>query len=370
MRQAQKAHIPLSGQSPAPFLYSLILCLMTAGCASPSWYSQAISGHYALMDKREDIQSILDDPATDAERVRELELALQIREFAVERLHLPDNDSYTQFVETGQDAVAWNVVAAPEFSLDARKWCFLVSGCLPYRGYFKREPAEKFATRLENDGYDTAISPAIAYSTLGWFDDPMMDTMFRYSDEQLAAFIFHELAHQQLYVKGDGAFSEGYASFVEETGVALWLESTGQAEKLPGWRKREKAGQQMDALLRATRGELAALYASDLPEKTMREQKSKVFDRLRDAYESMVEDQWNGHSYYASLIDAGPNNARLALVGTYRGGACAFRNLYRSANGEMHRFQRLAAEKAGLPAEQRSAWLDQPCEAIASGSDL
>jgi predicted aminopeptidase len=353
-----------------PGLIIVLPFVHLSGCAAPSYYSQAISGHLSLMNKREDIDEILDRRSTDQELARELELSKEIRQFAVTRLYLPDNDSYTQFVSTGQDAVTWNVVAAPEFSFEPRQWCFMVSGCVPYRGYFKIDAADKFAQKLADDGFDTTVSPAIAYSTLGWFDDPLLDTMFQYSDEQLAAFIFHELAHQQLYVKGDTAFNEAYASFVEETGVRMWLESSGRTEILPQWLKLEKASLQFNALLQDTRGRLEILYASGRGKQQMREEKSLVFDELREAYRSLVETQWDGRSYYQSLLSRELNNARLALINSYQGGACAFEKLYRSANGDMARFHQLAADKAALDGEQRSSWLNQRCDVIASNGDL
>jgi len=367
MSQAQKLRPALW---VLPALLVFLPFFQLGGCAAPSYYSQAISGHLGLMNKRQDIDTILEADSIDPELARELELSVEIREFAVTQLYLPDNDSYTQFVRTGQDAVTWNVVAAPEFSLEPRNWCFMVSGCVPYRGYFKIESAEKFARKLAQDGFDTSVSPAIAYSTLGWFDDPLLDTMFQYSDEQLAAFIFHELAHQQLYVKGDTAFNEAYASFVEETGVRLWLENTGRLEQLPDWLKLEKAALQFNALLQDSVARLNTLYASGLPEDQMRENKSAVFGDLREAYRSLVDTQWRGRSYYEALLSRELNNARLALINSYQGGTCAFEKLFAEAGEDIARFHQLAIEQAALGSEQRSSWLNQPCEAIASNGDL
>ena len=322
------------------------------------------------MAKREDIDQVLASGSIDPETARELELAVEIREFAISRLALPANDSYTQYVPTGKDAVTWNVVAAPEFSLEPRQWCFMVSGCVPYRGYFKRAKAENFARKLADDGLDTTVSPAMAYSTLGWFDDPLLDTMLRYSDEQLAAFIFHELAHQQLYVKGDAAFNEAYASFVEETGVGLWLESTGRASRLPGWRRQEKASLQVNFLLQETRTKLEKLYLSGLPDGQMRERKSLAFEEMRDAYLLLVETQWDGLNYHPSLLSGEMNNARLALINSYQGGVCAFEDLYRSAGADMSIFHQMAAAKARMESGERTSWLNQPCNVIASNGDL
>jgi len=338
------------------------LLLHSAGCAGPSYYAQAISGHLGLMRQREDIHQILDSGAADPELARELRLAMEIREFAVSELGLPDNGSYTQFVDTGRDAVSWNVVAAPEFSLQPRQWCFLVSGCVPYRGYFKREAADRFAEKLAGDGLDVSVSPAAAYSTLGWFDDPLLDTMLSYGDEQLAAFLFHELAHQELYVKGDTAFNEAYAGFVEESGVQLWLESTGNTDRLPGWKERRQASLQFNALLQETRQVLEAEYRSGEPEASMRENKARIFAQLRENYQVLVGETWKGRSYYESWFTRDLNNAQLALVNAYQGGACAFERLFAEAGGDLARFHQLAAGKAALDSASRTEWLDQPCD--------
>ena len=313
------------------------------------------------MRQREDINTILDSDSIDPERARELELSIDIRDFATSHLLLPDNGSYKQYVQTGQEAVTWNVVAAPEFSLKPRKWCFIVSGCVSYLGYFKIEDAERLAGKLRASGFDTTVSPAIAYSTLGWFDDPLLDTMFRYSDEQLAAFMFHELAHQQLYVRGDTAFNEAYASFVEETGVRLWLEHSGNTDRLPGWLKLERAGIELNELIRDIRKKLGELYSSDLPEVRMREEKSALLDGLNEAYRALVESRWDGHGYYDSTFSRPMNNARLALLNSYHGGACAFSQLYHAAQGDMARFHQLAKDKASLDTNQRDEWLQQSC---------
>jgi predicted aminopeptidase len=347
-----------------------LFLLLSAGCAGPSYYTQAVSGHLQLMGKRENIQAILDQGAADPELRRELELALEIRAFATAELGLPDNDSYTEFVRTGRQAVSWNVVAAPEFSLDARQWCFLVSGCVPYRGYFEQDKAARFAIRMEEKSWDVTISPAIAYSTLGWFDDPLLDTMLQYSDEQLAAFIFHELAHQQLYVKGATGFNEAYAGFIEEAGVRQWLQATEHDELMQRWKSMEKASARFNSLLLTTRGRLAEVYDSGRSDTAMRAHKKAIFSEMESEYMALVDQQWGGENYFKSWFSRELNNARLALINSYHGGVCAFRNLYESVGRDIRQFQQKAVEKAALGKQQRSAWLRQPCATIASGRDL
>jgi predicted aminopeptidase len=346
------------------------LAATLAACAGPAYYTQAISGHFSLLRSQENISDILARDDTDPALAVKLEQALEIRRFAEDELGLPGNRSYTRYAATGREAVAWNVVAAPEFSLEPKKWCFAVSGCVPYRGYFEKAAAQRFAGRLEESGYDVAVSPAVAYSTLGWFDDPLLDTMLEYSEEQTAAFIFHELAHQQLYVRGDTAFNESYAMFIEEMGVELWLAGTGRADRLPEWRRQRSAALQFNALLRSARARLAEEYRSGRDDAEMRQNKAALFDELKVAYRALVDGPWLGQNRFGSWFRSEPNNARLALVTSYHGGACAFEKLYREAGRELARFQALAAEKAELGKADRRAWLEQACEVIASGPDL
>jgi predicted aminopeptidase len=359
-------------------LLQVLGVLQLAACAGPTYYAQAIGGHLELMRQREPVAEVLASdaadpgPGVDADPGlrQKLVLAQEIRAFGVSRLGLPDNGSYTQFVRTGRDAVTWNVVATPEFSMTPRRWCFLFAGCLPYRGYFEQASADRFAERLAADGLDVAVSGASAYSTLGWFEDPLLDTMLRYGEERLAAIIFHELAHQRLYVEGDAAFSESYASFVEEEGVALWLRESGRSDRLPAWRKERAAARQFDAILRRARSSLAEVYASDQAPDARRDAKEAVFAALRADYRALVNEHWGGRDRFGGWFESELNNARLALLDTYRAGMCAFEALYREAGEDMRRFHELADARAALDRKARHAWLEQDCDGIASRGEL
>lgn len=348
----------------------LCLALVLGGCATPSYYAQAVSGHWGLMKQRVEIDALLQDPRTDRELAAELRLALSIRDFGIHELGLPDSDAYRQYVATGQNAVTWNVVAAPEFSVRPRRWCFLVSGCVPYRGYFSEADANRFADTLRNRGYDVSVTPATAYSTLGWFDDPLLDTMFRHGEASLAGTLFHEMAHQALYVKGDTAFNESFAGFVETVGVERWLQARGAARELVQWQKAEAASLQFTSFLQEQRRQLAALYTLPLEGPEMRQRKQAFFDALYAAYQQMVQKDWQGADYFRGWFDGELNNARLALVSSYHGGQCAFAGLYREAGENMRRFIDLASEKSRLSRSRRSEWLQQPCAVIASAGDL
>jgi len=340
----------------------LISVFLLAGCAGPAWYAQAVSGHLALMTQRRDISEILVENSVEPALQQDLKLTLEIRSFAIDQLGLPNNGSYTQFVQTQRHAVTWNVVATPEFSLVAKRWCFMIAGCVSYRGYFKQHNAERFANKLEQKSYDVTISPAIAYSTLGWFDDPLLDTMLQYPDEQLAAFIFHELAHQQLYVKGDTAFNEAYASFVEETGVRVWLHSMGRDDLLVNWQSMNTASIEFNNLLQNTREQLNEIYISGVNQTEMRALKKLVFSKMKTRYQALVNEHWGGINHYSSWFSLELNNARLALMKLYHGGSCAFEKLYESAGGNIMLFHQLATDRAALGTEERTAWLNQSCD--------
>ena len=348
----------------------LILLLLLTGCSGPGYYLQALSGQWKLLHARQDVQDLLDNPAVSAELSSRLQTASQILVFAGKSLDLPANGSYSSYVEIDNDALVFNVIATREFSLQAKKWCFLVVGCLPYRGYFKQQKADKYAENLRAKGMDVFVSPASAYSTLGWFRDPLLSTMFSFSDTRLAAYLFHELAHQRLFKKGDALFSEGYASFVEETGIRLWLESNQRQDDLDQWLKLQAAGEDFTGLIHNVREELISLYHSSSPEAAKRSLKATILNSFTHSYTRLRTEKWHGNNYFSTWFERPPNNALLALFNTYSGSRCAFQNLLDMANGDLYEFHRLAEKKSGLKQSERGLWLRQDCAGIASTSNL
>jgi predicted aminopeptidase len=341
-----------------------------AGCAGPGYYLQATSGHWQLMRARQDVAGILASPDSDPALVRKLRLAAGILEFAGTELGLPRSDSYAEFVATGRDAVAWNVVATPEFSLAPRAWCFPVAGCVPYRAYFDPEKARRAADRLAAKGMDVAVSPVTAYSTLGWFDDPLLDTMLNGPETRLAATLFHELAHRRLYLKGQTAFSESYARFVENAGVKAWLRSTGRTEDLHEWGNFMHASAAFNELLQQYRDRLASLYATDTAASEKRADKAGILSDLASSYTGLRDTGWQGRDYFAGFFSHPVNNAHLALVASYEAGQCAFSNLFREAGGDFREFHRLAEVRAGSGADGLADWLAQGCADIAPKHNL
>jgi predicted aminopeptidase len=287
-----------------------------SSCVFP-YYMQALGGQVGLLRKRVPIERLIQDPSLDSTTRERLELVTEVRAFAVSRLNLPDSKSYTSYVDLGRDYVVWNVVAAAEFSVEPLTWCFPVAGCVSYRGYFKQENADKFAKRLSDRGYDTFTGGSPAYSTLGHFDDPVLNTMLTGGDVNIAATLFHELAHQRLYIKGDTELSESFATAVEQYSVEAWLESRNQTAALARYLEGLRRQKQFADLVRRQRDRLSAVYAAGPDPATMRQAKSDAFRWMREEYE-LLKSEWGGIGGYDRFIDSDLNNASLAAVTSYQ----------------------------------------------------
>jgi predicted aminopeptidase len=229
----------------------------SSGCTGISYYAQSLNGHLQIVSARQPVDELIDDPSKPDALRAQLALASDIRQFATDKLALPENDSYRSYVDTHRDYVTWAVFAAPELSLQARIWCFPVYGCVPYRGYFSEERANKFAEEMQRKGLDTYVGGITAYSTLGRLSDPLLNTMFRHDETYLAGLVFHELAHQQVYVADDTAFNEAFATVVETTGVSKWLNDTGDRAALRRYRASQKYDADFLALVSEARDEVA-----------------------------------------------------------------------------------------------------------------
>ncbi|HSC15172.1 MAG TPA: aminopeptidase [Gammaproteobacteria bacterium] len=291
------------------------LAVATTGCAA-TYYWQAIGGQIELLRKREPIEEVIADPAVDAKLKTTLARVETMRRFAVDELLLPSNDSYTTYVELDRPYVVWNVVATEEFSVEPRRWCFPFAGCVAYRGYFDKAGAERFAANLAEDGLDTYSGGSTAYSTLGYFDDPVLSSMVAGGDQYVASLLFHELAHQLLYVKSDSEFSEAFAMVVEEIGTERWLSAHGTPADLARYRTRRQRREQFGELISAQQARLRALYASGAPPEQLRADKQRAFETLRREYEAL-KTTWDGNTDYDAWFAQPLNNAALASVATY-----------------------------------------------------
>jgi predicted aminopeptidase len=347
----------------------LIAWLPLSGCGTLGYYTQAMSGHFSLMSARVPIEQVLADPeTTDFERDR-LRVALQARAFAIEELGLPDNGSYTRYVRLDRAAVVYNVFAAPEFSLQPRTWCFPVAGCVVYRGYFSLDKANQKAAQLAAQGDDTWVGGVAAYSTLGRFEDPLLSTMLYREDARLAGLLFHEMAHQLLYVKNDSAFNEAFATMVEEEGVRRWLTSAGRDEEFAAWKSFGARVQSFERLLARTRVRLQEIYSSGAPEPEMRLAKAEAFARLERDYDAL-KTSWDGWDGYDRWFEAPPNNARLVPVATYRGLVPAFRILLHQADGDLQAFYAACRRLGKLSQQDRDAEFQRLLAVAGTGAGI
>jgi len=303
-----------------------------------SYYTQAIGGHLKVMANARPIDDWLADPATDAQLRERLETARRIRAFASKQLGLPDNGSYLAYADLNRPAVVWNVFAASAFSVEPKAECFPFTGCVSYRGFYAEADARRHADKLRQDGYDVYVGGVPAYSTLGWFDDPLLSTFIRYPDAQLARLVFHELSHQLVYAKGDTTFNESFAVTVEQEGVRRWLAAEGRTGELEEFRATQERRREFAQRVKQTRERLAVVYGSSLPNEAMLEQKRGEWQRLRQSYTG---------------IPAEPNNAFLASIAAYTELVPAFEQLL-AESGSLQAFYQRTKALATKPAEREA----------------
>ena len=326
------------------------------------WYGQAVRGQLELLAKRESIEAMLSDPTLPEATKRKLQLALDVREFATRELGLPDNDSYRSYVELDRAAVVWNVLATPEFSIEPETWCYPLVGCLAYRGWFRQESALRQAAKLREQNLDVRVSPVAAYSTLGRFDDPVTSAMLAWDDPRLAGLILHELAHQQIFVPGDTAFNEAFATAVERAGLDRWLRERNDPETAERVAASRALDEELTSMMLATRRALAELYARPLESDAMRAAKAQQFEMLKTRYTEFR--QRTGTTRYNRWMARDLNNADLALIATYERGVSAFGALLAEYDGDFAGFFEAVDRLAEQPAEAREAFL-HPCRTTA-----
>lgn len=333
------------------FARLVLLSALAAASLTGCYLLQAANGQMEIVARRRPIAAVLADPQTPASLRERLQYVSAARDFASRELALPDNGSYRSYADLERPFVVWNVFATEKLSVEPLRWCFPIAGCVVYRGYFDEDDAQRFARRLRLRGYDTAVGGVPAYSTLGHFDDPVLNTMLGWSDVQLAATLFHELAHQVAYAPGDSQFNEGFATVVEEIGVERWLTARGRLQELHAWRVQRERHAQFVQLLFDARERLRALYASSTSLEHKRDRKQYEFGRLKLAYQQ--QERGRDFAGYERWFDRTLNNAHLVSAATYYGCTPQLQGRLAALDGDLRRFYEDARRWAALPTEQR-----------------
>jgi predicted aminopeptidase len=356
-----------AARKAGPLALGLAVLAGSSGCTTTAYLLQAAGGEWHVMHSRKPIVQVIDDPQTPPSMIRELAEVRAARDFASRVLKLPDNASYRTYVKIDRPYVVWNVVAAPALSVEPKTWCFPIAGCVAYRGYFSEKSARAFAARLKRQGYDVVVEGVPAYSTLGKLPDPVMSTMMRYGSDELAAMIFHELAHQLLYVPDDSRFNEAFAVTVEEEGLKRWLEHQGRPIRIAELDRQRAVDGAFIALLRLTRARLAQLYASDAPRRTKLRRKRQIFAELAANIRTLEHGLQVHSPVYDDWIAQGLNNAQLASVSTYYDCVPGFERLLQREDDDLPRFYDAARELAREPKSARDARLCSNSTTSAAG---
>jgi predicted aminopeptidase len=351
------------GGAAVVLLLAGTVCL-TSGCTTLSYIGQSVGGHMELLQRARPVDQWLIDGSTAEPLKRKLALSQKMRAFAVRELMLPDNASYKRYADIGRPAVVWNVVATPELSLKLKTWCFPVMGCVGYRGYFDKAGADALAAELRAQGFEVDVYGVPAYSTLGWTNwiggDPLLSTFIGWPDGEVARLVFHELAHQVVYVADDTAFNESFAVAVERLGGNRWLAQEGDAQALRDFEVTQQRREDFRALTLRARSALDALYKeAGLDDAAKRQRKAEVLAQMRTDYARLKAEQWGGFSGYDAFI-ARANNASLAVQGAYNDLVPHFERLFERNGRDFQKFYDAVKRLAALPKDERQATLRAP----------
>ncbi len=333
------------------------LCL-GSGCSTIGYYGQAVGGHLDLMQRARPVPQWLADAATAPALRERLQLTQHMRDFAITELKLPDNKSYRAYADLGRGAAVWNVVAAPELSLTLKTWCFAVMGCVGYRGYFDRAPADALAAELKRDGWEVSVYGVPAYSTLGWTDwlggDPLLNTFLNRPEGELARLIFHELAHQVMYVSDDTTFNESFATAVERIGGQRWLATQAGEAARAEYTRYDERRRDFRELTQRQRERLAALYRSDRSDEDKRRGKAELKAQLDAEIAVLKAGRWAGFSGYDAWF-ANANNASYGVQAAYNELVPGFEQLFEAEGRDFERFYTVVRRLAALPKDERRA---------------
>lgn len=334
------------------------------GCASPAYYWQAARGQLALWHGAQPLDALLSDHDTPESLRDQLLRARAIRAFASQALDLPDNGSYRKYVDIHRPFVVWNVFATAPLSIEPRQWCFPVAGCVSYRGYFAREDAERYAEELRKQGLDVFVGGVPAYSTLGWFDDPLLSSFIHWPETELARLMFHELAHQVAFAGGDSEFDEGFAVTVEEEGVERWIAHRQDPQLAQRFARAQAMRADFRDLVLRYRARLGETYAAPLTDAEKALRKKALIAELKADYARIKRERWNGFAGYDRWFGQDINNATLASIGIYTQRVPQFQALLQHMDHDLPRFYAEVKRLAKLAPEARHAALEHDVMAV------
>jgi len=350
--------VGVPGLRIAWLLLALSLAAGSAGCSTIGYYWQAMRGQLELVQRARPLHEVIADPDTPAALKDRLEQVREMRDFASRALGLPDNGSYRRYAHLGRAYVVWNVFAADAFSTQPREWCFPIAGCVGYRGYFREADARAFAREQAAAGLDVFVAGVPAYSTLGWLDDPLLDTFIHYPQIEVARLIFLELSHQVRYLPGDTTFNESFAVTVETEGVQRWVRAHGTPDMLAAFEQAQARKHDFLALIERTRARLDALYRSGETDRTrLALDKARAFATMRAEYAD-IRQRWGGFAGYDWWFAQPLNNAQLASVALYTQLVPGFQRVLREQGGDLRAFYAEVGRLAELPPEARARRLE------------
>jgi predicted aminopeptidase len=332
------------------------MLLLASGCSNVGYYWQSMNGQLEIWRRERPVEQVIADPASTQALKERLARVNEIRDFASRELALPDNRSYRSYADLDRPFVVWNVFATPEFSVQPQQWCLLFAGCVSYRGYFSKQEADRFAAGLAAEGGDVYVGGVPAYSTLGYFDDPVLNTFVNYPTYEVARLLFHELAHQVAYAKDDSVFNESFAVSVEQEGLRRWLAKNGDERQQETFERAQHIRGEFIEMVGLYRGRLEALYRTRIAPDAMREKKREILAGLETEYQARRK-TWGGYTGYDRWFSHRPNNAQLASVAIYTRLVPEFEALLAREGGDLGRFYAAVKELAALPKDQRHARL-------------
>ncbi len=338
-------------------LFFLSLILLLGACSDIGYYWHSTKGHLALMNKRVDIEALLEQPDLEAGLRQRLQLVQQIRAFSVDALSLPDTGSYTNYAQLEKPYVVQNLFAAGEFSTTLHSWCYPIAGCVNYRGYYDEVLLDEFADRLKAKNFDIHIAYVPAYSTLGWFDDPVLSSFIDWPDYRLAGLLFHELTHQRIYIDDDTLFNESLAVAVQLAGTELWLKSVRDEAQMEEFRRWIEYRREVILLIENTGVKLRQLYESEMDDAIKRDNKQAIFTRAREGYAAIAK-RLNYRDGFEGWFAGELNNASIGSIAAYNTHAPAFMKMIEVLDYDFSAFFDAVEQIGGMDRAARDQCLD------------